>query len=196
MTALHARLIDRLGLWSIPLLLVFWTALWPLAIVWGVGSALLHQARLDRSAEARRERRVARLLRWYPRRWRARHGDEFAALVHDTIDDGRGGPRLTLDVARTALAERVEASDRSSALLMTCWASCGILIFPQGIVPMIMMLTGFDSRSWFLALHVPQPFGWLVAGAMLAIGVAMLAWAITTTRRLAAVRRAACVATD
>ena len=113
MTALHARLIDRLGLWSIPLLLVFWTALWPLAIVWVVGSALLHQARLDRSAEARRERRVARLLRWYPRRWRARHGDEFAALA--ARHDRRRPRRPAHDARRRAHAPWPNASRHPTA---------------------------------------------------------------------------------
>ncbi len=143
---------------------------------------------------------VARLLRWCPSRWRPsrwrrRHGDEFAALLHDTIDDGRGGARMTLDVARNGLSERAESPDRST-LVVLAWTVCWLFIFPQGIVPMIMMVTGFESRVWFLALYVPEPFGWLVAGPMVAAGVAMLAWAITATRRLAASRRAACVTAE
>jgi hypothetical protein len=46
---------------------------------------------------------VRRLLLLYPRRWRERYGDEFDALLADS----RGGPRLLLDVARTAFDERV-----------------------------------------------------------------------------------------
>lgn len=190
-----ARLVERLGLWSIPILLVFWTAFWWVAILWVAGRALHRLLVLDRSPEARSERRVARLLRWYPPRWRRRHGDEFAALLHDTIDDGRGGVRMTLDVARNGLVERVESLDRST-LVSLGWMTSGIPIFPQGLVPMIMMAVGYESRSWFLALYVPEPFGWVVAGAMLAIGVTVLGWAITATRRLAASRRAACATTE
>jgi hypothetical protein len=183
-----------MGWWFIPASVVFWTVLWPVgllaAVVW-----LVARSRRLRRLQTPVDRRIARLLRWYPPRWRRRHGDEFAALLHDTIDDGRGGVRMTLDVARTGLAERVESLDRSSALAFA-WTACWIPIFPQGIVPMIMMGVGYESRSWFLALYVPEPFGWLVAGAWLAVGIAMLGWAITTTRRLAASRRAACVTTD
>ncbi len=74
---------------------------------------------------------------------------------------------MTLDVARNGLSERAERLDRST-LVVLAWTVCWIFIFPQGIVSMIMMVTGFESRVWFLALYVPEPFGWLVAGAMVA----------------------------
>jgi len=50
--------------------------------------------------------RLGKLLRWYPRAWRERYGDEFLALVEDALD-GRGpGWRLRLGVARSGLRER------------------------------------------------------------------------------------------
>jgi hypothetical protein len=50
--------------------------------------------------------RLTGLLRWYPRAWRERYGDEFLALVEDALD-GRGpGWRLRLGVARSGLRER------------------------------------------------------------------------------------------
>jgi len=50
--------------------------------------------------------RLTGLLRWYPRGWRERYGDEFLALVEDALD-GRGpGWRLRLGVARSGLRER------------------------------------------------------------------------------------------
>jgi hypothetical protein len=52
------------------------------------------------------DRAIARLLRWYPRAWRERYGDEFLAMVEDTLD-GRGpGWRLHLSVAKAGLRER------------------------------------------------------------------------------------------
>jgi hypothetical protein len=35
--------------------------------------------------------RLARLLRWYPRAWRERYGEEFLALVEDTLGGRRRG---------------------------------------------------------------------------------------------------------
>jgi len=50
--------------------------------------------------------RLAGLLRWYPRAWRERYGDEFLAMVEDTLD-GRGpGWRLRLGAAWAGLRER------------------------------------------------------------------------------------------
>jgi len=50
--------------------------------------------------------RLAGLLRWYPRAWRERYGDEFLALVEDTLDGRRPGWRLRLGVIRAGLRER------------------------------------------------------------------------------------------
>ncbi|MFL5942908.1 MAG: hypothetical protein ACJ75L_06555 [Gaiellaceae bacterium] len=53
------------------------------------------------------ERRARRLLRWYPKTWRVRYGEEFTQLL---IADIRERPRSwsrTLDVARRGLAARV-----------------------------------------------------------------------------------------
>jgi uncharacterized membrane protein SirB2 len=50
--------------------------------------------------------RLARLLRWYPPTWRKRYGDEFLAMVEDTLDGRRPGWRLRLGVARSGLRER------------------------------------------------------------------------------------------
>jgi hypothetical protein len=77
-----------------------WTLVWPLA-------ALL----IDRLVNPRTpERRVARLLAWYPRGWRERHGDDLAELLEDAIAGGRDDFRLTLNVAREGLVERARTT--------------------------------------------------------------------------------------
>jgi hypothetical protein len=48
----------------------------------------------------------ARLLRWYPRAWRERYGEELLALIQDTLDEGRPTWRLRLGVAWGGLRER------------------------------------------------------------------------------------------
>ena len=65
---------------------------------------------------AKRDRRVTRLLRWYPAVWRARYGDEMAALLHDTIAHGRDGPLLSLNVAKESLSVRLAQPERRLGL--------------------------------------------------------------------------------
>lgn len=50
--------------------------------------------------------RLAGLLRWYPRAWRERYGDEFLAMVEDTLDGRRPGWRLRLGAACAGLREQ------------------------------------------------------------------------------------------
>lgn len=52
------------------------------------------------------DQRLRQLLRWYPRDWRERYGEEFLTLVEDTLDGRRPGWRLRLGVARAGLRER------------------------------------------------------------------------------------------
>lgn len=55
------------------------------------------------------ERHARRLLRWYPRTWRERYGDELAALVIDDMTDQSRPLRRDLDVVRAGLAARMSA---------------------------------------------------------------------------------------
>jgi hypothetical protein len=48
----------------------------------------------------------ASLLRWYPRAWRERYGEELLALIQDTLDGGRPTWRLRLSVAWGGAHER------------------------------------------------------------------------------------------
>ena len=49
---------------------------------------------------------ATKLLRWYPRVWRERYGEEFLALVEDNLDGDRPGLRFRLSVAWAGLRER------------------------------------------------------------------------------------------
>ena len=187
--AVHA-LPERMGWWFVPASLVFWTVLWPVgllaAAVW-----LVARSRRRRRLHKPVDRRITRLLRWYPAGWRERYGDEFAALLRDTIEDGRGGLRLTLDVARAGLVARAEDGGRRRMLVGFFLTVGWIPLFPQGLVPLVMQLTGVPARSWFLALYLPQPLQWLTAVAMVALGLAMLFAGMRLTARLAPGRRQA-----
>ncbi len=56
-----------------------------------------------------RDTAVASLLRWYPRAWRQRYGEEFLAMVEDGLAGQRPTWRLTVSVARAGLRERGRA---------------------------------------------------------------------------------------
>jgi hypothetical protein len=75
--------------------------------------------------EARRpagSRRVRLLLRWYPRSWRARYGDEFTELLIAELAEQPRSWRRSADVARGGLFARLTGAGLTSASL----ASAGL----------------------------------------------------------------------
>jgi hypothetical protein len=53
------------------------------------------------------DRRARRLVRWYPKEWRRRYGEEFTQLLVDDIDERPRSWQRTLDVARGGLAAQM-----------------------------------------------------------------------------------------
>ncbi len=66
---------------------------------------------------------VASLLRWYPRAWRQRYGEEFLAMVEDGLDGQRPTWPLTVSVAWAGLRERGRALVSRRVL---AWGARGI----------------------------------------------------------------------
>jgi hypothetical protein len=62
----------------------------------------------------------ASLLRWYPRAWRERYGDELAALIQDNLDEGRPAWRLRLSVIVGGLRERGRQARHAAAASLKC----------------------------------------------------------------------------
>ncbi|NRQ31842.1 hypothetical protein HII36_08315 [Nonomuraea sp. NN258] len=59
--------------------------------------------------------------------------------------------------------------------LMWSAMAVGVLgLFPQGLAPLGIKLSGSPAKVWFLALHVPEPWQWPVIAVMIAIGLAGL----------------------
>ena len=54
-----------------------------------------------------RSHKITRLLALYPAAWRQRYGEEFSDLLQRTIEDGRGGLRLILNILHESNAARV-----------------------------------------------------------------------------------------
>ncbi len=61
----------------------------------------------------KRERRARRLLRWYPRSWRATHEEEFLSLLEDSMGDRRLWPGRSLNVVMNGLRLRSVGFRRS-----------------------------------------------------------------------------------
>jgi hypothetical protein len=55
----------------------------------------------------------ANLLRWYPRAWRERYGEELLALIQDTLDEGRPRWRLRLGLISGGLRERAHQAGQA-----------------------------------------------------------------------------------
>lgn len=166
--------------------IVFWTLLSPLALVWLALYLGDRYRALDKSPDAKRARRVARLLRWYPAEWRARYGDEMAALLHDTLVDGRNRPLLTWNLAREGTAARLAPPARRQVVAGACLSLCWLPLVPQGLVAAGFKSFGVSTRSWFLALYAPDAAQWPLIAAMVALGLTMLGTGISLMKTPAA----------
>ena len=58
-------------------------------------------------------------------------------------------------------------------MVILCLSFCWIPLVPQGIVPLVMKLSGNRVPSWFLALYLPEPYQWPTIFAMIAIGLTL-----------------------
>lgn len=147
------------------------------------------------------ERRARRLLRWYPKAWRLRYGDEFAQLLVDDMAERPRSWQRAVDVARCGLAART-ALQRSSrprlalSAVVIGAAAAGDLwvatytslndrgrVYVYGIPPYVPQAT--LSRAWPHFFSTPA---WVVPSA-LGIGLLGLAAAaiVLYLRRTAAV---------
>jgi hypothetical protein len=75
------------------------------------------------------DRSTQRLLAWYPARWRARYGEELAALILDMTDGRRLSWRLRADIAAAGTRERLRgAGDARSGGRLVLWAWATFII--------------------------------------------------------------------
>jgi hypothetical protein len=98
--------------------------------------------------------KAARLLRWYPRAWRERYGEELLALIQDTLDEGRPTWRLRLGVIRSGLRERGHqavravkaAGQRPSGLDL--WAKMLVAGTIVALLPENLSQSPSPARGW------------------------------------------------
>jgi len=131
----------------------------------------------------------ASLLRWYPRAWRQRYGEELLALIQDTLEDGRPTWRLRLGVIRGGLRERGHQAWRVVRAAVT-WRtvlerwSLYVTGLVLATVPVAVTASPPRARGWQAA----AADGTLAAVAM--TGVVVLASALTALPALISFLRA------
>jgi len=91
------------------------------------------------------DQRVGRLLRWYPRAWRERYGDEFLAMVEDGLDGRPPGWRLRLAVVWAGLRERARQAVPAKLWRMAAEADPPPPMSWLGMVPAVISAVLFWS---------------------------------------------------
>lgn len=86
----------------------------------------------------------------------------------------------TMRTGRAAVAVRPRTSRRGGTIEGLTWGLGSILLLPQGLIPLIFILSGVEARSWFLAMYLPPVSGVPVAVVGILGGVALFARAVMT----------------
>ncbi len=116
----------------------------------------------------------ARLLRWYPRTWRERYGEELLALIQDTLDEGRPTWRLRLGVVGGGLRERVRQAVRAGTAAAKRMSTGWLMTVMAGLI--------LGNLPWNLKVPLPPARAWqktaafdALVGAFAVTGVLVLA---------------------
>ncbi|HYH74984.1 MAG TPA: hypothetical protein VD735_03405 [Candidatus Saccharimonadales bacterium] len=88
------------------------------------------------------------------------------------------------DMPATASATTAPPTAKETAILYVRAGLGSLFLFPQGLVPIVMKLTGNEeTRVWFLAMYIPGVWGWIVALAMCSIGAWLWCGVLVKPRR-------------
>ncbi|WP_433498758.1 histidine kinase [Sphaerimonospora sp. CA-214678] len=79
-----------------------------------------------------------------------------------------------------------------SVTIAVGWTLCWLPLFPQGLVPMVFKILDVREKSWFLALHLPEPFQWPVIVGMILMGGTMFTAAAVLTAQQKRAEEGAC----
>ncbi|KUL23920.1 hypothetical protein [Actinoplanes awajinensis] len=81
----------------------------------------------------------------------------------------------------TAAARKAGAPKKGGLVAGLYWTFGPILLLPQGLIPLVFILTGVEAKSWFLAMYLPPAYGVAVAVTSMLGGLYLLARALRTT---------------
>jgi len=105
----------------------------------------------------------AHLLRWYPRAWRERYGEELLVLIQDSLQEGPSAWRLPLSVIWGGLRERGrQARHAATASFKAAWSDKGSAILLAGLI------CGFGLDSLTTASSAARPWQAVALDALLA----------------------------
>jgi hypothetical protein len=76
---------------------------------------------------------------------------------------------------------KVKLSGRESLVAVLSWILGPLCLFPQGVVPVVILLADADLKLWFLALYLPDPLRWPGAILMALLGIFLFYQAIRLT---------------
>jgi len=129
----------------------------------------------------------ARLLRWYPRAWRERYGEELLALIQDNLDEGRPTWRLRLSVAWGGLRERGHQArnpSKAQQTLVSRWLSIFMVGSIVALLPQVFETSLPPERAGqaTAALVVLAAVAVFIGAVVLAGGLAALPTAVRFLR--------------
>jgi hypothetical protein len=123
-------------------------------------------------------RRAARLLRWYPKAWRSRYGDEFAELLMADICERPRSRTRTADVVRGGIVARLAAAGFCGCTLE---ASAQVRASLTSLGCCAAIFAGFGAAMWSqltVGWQWSEPDTAATTVAMLVMSAAMLAFAV------------------
>ncbi|MDB1090391.1 hypothetical protein PJ985_22845 [Streptomyces sp. ACA25] len=91
----------------------------------------------------------------------------------DLLQLMRSGKRTAVDDPETEVPSAFETMGVKSQILLWGSMAIGVLgLFPQGLVPLAIKVSGSTDRVWFLALYMPDAWQWPVIAGMIVLGLA------------------------
>ncbi|OQO89689.1 hypothetical protein B1813_22585 [Saccharomonospora piscinae] len=129
----------------------------------------------------------------------------FGRLAYRRLGAGGAGLLQQLRTGRRQPGSRAEADDSENSedhaaaavqggparpamgwptvVVFACFTVCWVPLLAQGVLPMILELTGSDVKSWFLALWLPEAVRWPTMIGMVLLGLVVIGIGVFVARR-------------
>ncbi len=128
-------------------------------------------------------RRASRLLRWYPKSWRSRYGEEFAELLIADISERPRSRTRTADVVRGGIVARLAAAGLCGCTLE---ASAQVRASLTSLGCCAAIFVGFGAAMWSqltIGWQWSEPDAAATTVAMVVMSAAMLAFGVLAAGR-------------